>query len=260
MRTARWRFIGLGAVAAAMGVALFVQREALAQLRSERDAARAEAGELAALQATNRRLTAAEIPAAELNALRADHAALARLREEIGSLQQRTRVAAAPLQPQRPKQVPASEWRNAGRATPVTTVETALWAAAGGNVEMLADAIHLEGAAREKAEAILARLPDATRAQYSTPERFVALFTAKDIPIDGNMVMIEQKAQGADDASVTVVLQSEVKTGPDGRQGRTSRGQVLSLHRHPDGWKLMVPESAVEKYGERLKAPAAPEK
>jgi hypothetical protein len=72
---------------AAVGTAGLVQRwqERMA-LRGEIGVKEIEVEALGRLQAENRRLKARQIPVAELEALRADHAALARLKAELESL------------------------------------------------------------------------------------------------------------------------------------------------------------------------------
>ena len=80
----RWlSIIGLVGVFAGVGGGLGLQRQETNVLRLEIALLRDEQRELARLQAENKRLTAAQPSAVELEALRADHAAVARLRGEI---------------------------------------------------------------------------------------------------------------------------------------------------------------------------------
>ena len=58
-------------------------------LRGELDLVRSEVSELARLRVENDRLRAKQIPAPELEALRADHTALPRLRAELAALKKR---------------------------------------------------------------------------------------------------------------------------------------------------------------------------
>lgn len=71
---------------AAAGAVLWSQRLQTLSLRAELVAGRAAAGELAGLRAENQRLREKQITAAQLEALRADHAALPRLRAQVEAL------------------------------------------------------------------------------------------------------------------------------------------------------------------------------
>lgn len=193
---------------------------------------------------------------AELAALRADRVALERLRAEIERLKARVQevrpapvpeAVAAPSPPNRLDLMPASGWKNAGRATPKEAVETALWAAVGGDIDVLADTISLDAGARAKAEAILAGLPAADRTHYASPEKLVALFTAKDVPVGASMRVMTRSHAATDDAKLTLVLQGETAT----------RSIELALRQRDGNWRLVVPESAVEKYGATLKGEPA---
>lgn len=76
----------LAVLALGGGAALFIQRQETTRLEAERDLARFRQDDLAKLQAENQKLQARQVPAAELAALRADHAALLRLRAELEAL------------------------------------------------------------------------------------------------------------------------------------------------------------------------------
>lgn len=70
----------VGSVAGAMWSG---QRREAARLREQTEQARVEVRELERLRAENNRLRAEQVPAAELERLRADHAALPRLRADV---------------------------------------------------------------------------------------------------------------------------------------------------------------------------------
>lgn len=74
----------------ASGAALWSQRLQTMSLSTELDSARAATGELARLRAENQRLREKQIPAAQLEALRADHAALPQLRAQVEALSKPT--------------------------------------------------------------------------------------------------------------------------------------------------------------------------
>ena len=89
MNALRWLAALLLALAVVAGVALWLQRQAASQLRDEIALLREQNRELARLRAESQRLAAALPPAGELERLRADHAAVARLRGEIAGLRAR---------------------------------------------------------------------------------------------------------------------------------------------------------------------------
>ena len=76
------------------GAGLVWQRQEALLLRAERDVGHFEMRELQHLRAENARLRESEIPAAELEVLRSDHAALPRLRAELDALAHQSSVAA----------------------------------------------------------------------------------------------------------------------------------------------------------------------
>lgn len=245
----------LGGLAAVCGALLGWQWRISAGLRDEIAAARTEiaVGPRAGFERAG--AGSAEAQAAELSALRADREALTRLRAEVEALKAGVRevqaesasVPPAAPPPARLELVPASAWQNAGRATPKAALETALWAAVGGDIDVLAATISLEGGARARAEAILADLPAAERARYASPEQLVALFTARDVPVGASMRLLPRAGSREGEAGITLVLQGETAT----------RSLELTLRQRDGAWQLVVPESAVEKYGAMLKeAPA----
>jgi hypothetical protein len=138
--------------------------------------------------------------------------------------------------------VPVSAWRNAGRATPEAALETALWAAATGEVDALAQLLLLEPDARQRAQALLDRLPESARAQYATPERLIALLTAKQIPL-GAMQLVAAMPQGDDTRLLRVRLHS-----PEGWARTTS----VAARGAPGDWRLVVPGPAVDRLAAQL--------
>lgn len=252
--TAGW--LVLGGLVLAGGVALALQQQEAMRLRHELELAREENREATRRRTEGGLVAAGQGTAGELTALRSDREALGRLREEIERLKTRMQAvqpaaardaAAATPRAATLELTPATAWKNMGRATPKTALETALWAAVGGDIEALADTISLDAGARAKAAAILAGLPEPARAYYGSPEKLVALFTAKDVPVGSNMRMVTRAGATADEAKLTLVLQGETAT----------RSIELALRRQDGAWRLVVPEAAVEKYGAMLKGDPA---
>ena len=181
----------------------------------------------------------ARIGPAELAVMRDDIEKLKTRTQALGRMAMRSVEGAMPLDLR-----PASAWKNLGRQTAAAAMETFFWASEGGDVETLAASILLEPDAREKALAILARMPEATRALYDTPEKFIALFMARDGDIRAMQVLDENVA--GQDALVNVRAQKgDGKTKEDG----------YVFRRVGDGWQLVVPGKAVDKYGKKLTEP-----
>jgi hypothetical protein len=221
----------------------FHQRTVNAELRAELAALRrAGTGETPAAAGGARVAVASDAVRAN------ERGELARLRAEVSLLKVRTQElagavkqggAAAPL-----ALVPASGWKNAGRGTPEAAAESFFWASDSGDLEVLAHSILLDAAAREKATAILARLPEATRKTYDTPEKLVALLLARET--DARAMQVLGANLAGDDALVNLRLQKyDGKTKDEGYQFRRSG----------DGWRLVVPGKAVDKLGKKLSEP-----
>jgi Tfp pilus assembly protein PilN len=85
----RWLSIALLALALVAGAGFALQRQSAAALQEEIALLRDEQRQLARLRADNERLRAAETPAVEVERLRADRAALVRLRTEIEEMKTR---------------------------------------------------------------------------------------------------------------------------------------------------------------------------
>ncbi len=174
---------------------------------------------------------------------------LARLRAEVNLLKIRTQELAtavnrngganAPL-----NLVPAAAWKNAGRDSPAAAAESLLWASDSGDLEVLANSVLLDAAARERAAAILARLPESARETYNTPEKLVALLLARDT--DARAMQVLGANLAGDDALVSLRLQKE-----DGK----TKDEGYQFRRTPDGWRLVVPGKAVDKLGKKLSDP-----
>jgi len=179
----------------------------------------------------------------------AAHPELTRLRAEVNELRARTAALAHPLgkEPAGSPTLnlrPASAWRQAGKATPSDAAESLFYAADGGDVETLAKSIFLDHEARERAEAILARLPPESRAAYDSPEKLVALLLARDI--DAKALQILGENQAGNDALVNLRTQKDDgKTKEEGYQFRQTA----------DGWKMVIPAKAVDKFGKKLTDP-----
>ena len=250
---------GVGALAAT-GAALLMQSQANHALRSEMAGLREEVrlATLAAQSAATRSPAGARSSAPTAVAVAAPASEdLAKLREEIAALHKSTTTLTQYVQVAQAAQAlaktsevvatkltPASQFRNAGKATPEATTETALWAAVGGDVEALAGALTFTASSKAKADAWFAGLSEATQQQYGTPEKVIALMVARDAETLSGMQVLGQKELGPDDVGVRIRVASN--------EGKTKDDTFL-MHRTPDGWKLVLPDNAVEKFARQLR-------
>lgn len=141
--------------------------------------------------------------------------------------------------------VPAQQWKNAGKLTPEATMETVMWSALGGEVDVLANAIGFTPSARTKADAWFAGLTPQVREQYGSPEKVIALMIAKDAATLSGMEVLAQRELTSDNVGVRIRVANE--------QGQT-KDQTYLLTRNPDGWRMMMTDSVVEKFARQLSA------
>lgn len=253
--------VGAGLMVALLaGVAVYQQHRANGALRHEmanlREEVRSATRTVQAAE-TQRRSAAAAAPA--LPAAAAGPAAgedLVKLREEIAALRKSTTALTQFVQMAQAAQAlaktaesiptkltPAGDLRNVGKATPEAIAQTTLWAAVAGDVDVLADGLMFNPATKHKADTWFAGLSESTRQQYGSPEKVMALMIARDAASVSGMQILGQKELGPDDVGVRVRVGSN--------EGKTKDDTFL-LHRTTDGWKMMLPDSAVEKFARQL--------
>lgn len=227
------------------------QRQSHRQLRRELAQRQDQAQERRRLDAEQRKLAAAQPTESEVVDSLARLSVAEQLRARLALLHRRegttvpvaqTRSAAADapeIYSLAGNTVAAEEWQNAGRATPEAAFQTALWAAAGGDLDALTDTLSFDAAARDRAAATFERLPAAVQNEVGTPERLMALLTAVAVPL-GNATIIGQSATlNGSDIKVTARL-----TDVDGQP----KVAIFDLRKDDDRWRLQVPADVVRKY------------
>lgn len=232
-----------GAIAAVAVMAVILARQRTARLRLE--LADREQHAAAALEAHRRSLTQVAAATAQADRLRELSAERLRLTAEAAQLETALRESTQPGPASAPPEqvtLNAAEWKNSGCSTPQAAVETALWAAAGGDVDALAGTLLLAGDARAAAERLLNKLSASQRAEYANPERLVALFAARELMNSAATARLLTESDDAD-ASVRVRLRNDA--------GATQIGN-LSLRHTADGWRIVVSTAAVSRYGRLL--------
>ena len=251
-----WLGVALLGTMAAAGVAGLEQAREHERLQRSVEKLRGREREFARLRDEAARLERAQVSAEEERRLRADRAAVERIRAELAALKRRVEERAraatdgAGETAKRGKAmdkefVPASEWRDRGRATPTAAVETLLWAAAGGNVGALAKAIELDPGAREQAERLLAEVPEAEREGCRTPEELVALLSATKVPLGEARITTPKP-----DAPPGVPPMRDVLLRNAAGLVRTVELQVNEAAQ--GDWRIVVPETAVRRYAIEL--------
>jgi len=168
--------------------------------------------------------------------------------------------------------MPATAWRNAGRASPQATTTTLLWAAASGDVASVRDTFQFGDDARAKARAWFDTLPPESRLLYATPEDLVAGVTLAHISpdraqlswlheIDGDRAIVGLLVAGNRAASappLPVLTNKEARNLPPALDDRARYNVVvLNLQRAPDGWRVEVPAAAIDNMARNLRAPSA---
>ena len=109
--------------------------------------------------------------------------------------------------------------------------------AAGGNPRAAATAgTHLTPSARTS-------LPEATRSQYGSPEKVIALMIAKDAAALQGMQVLGQQEVAPNLMAVRVRMQAD--TGG-------TKDETLAFAHAPDGWKMVLPQNVVEKFAAKV--------
>jgi hypothetical protein len=215
----------------------------------------------------------------ELTTLRRERQRLQRLEQEAQEIRSTVRSATPGARPNAESTsahtpetmvlgewAPAGTWKNRGRTTATNTIETMMWAAAGGDVENIRRVLQLDDATRIKLDELFATLSPATRTLYPTPTHLVAAFTAKAIPL-GEAQLVWQQQLGPDDAVACVWSKSALAdpSGPGEKPtepnsppgpGHQTKSVFLTLRRTTEGWHIVVPPRAIDSLAKELQSDA----
>lgn len=236
-----------------VGSAWLWQRLEMTRLHNELFVLRETQDETTRLRTENRRLMADDATDIERAHLLAAHDQVLALRAELAALRARDEAArVVPVESGVAERfavgaiMPSTEWRNMGASTPAAVLETALWAAAGGDVNTFAKCLRLEPDARVAARSLLANLPEAMRSQFGTPEQLMAFLTIKDVPLGSAKV---RDWTGGIIPTDPIAASRVLFTSPDGKINDVQ----LIFMRVGEEWKLNMRQAAVEKYSTALK-------
>lgn len=210
--------------------------------------------ECAVTEGLQRQLETLRRDAAEQNRLQQEHDRLAALQPAAGELDRLRRKIEAERQPapevNRSAAVEAdvpslrrgvwaapSSWKDRGQTTPESTLETTLWAAAGGDLGTLKNVFEFDAAALAKAQAVLDGMPEVSRGAYSAPEDLLTLLSAREIPLT-DAQWFARTDHDENTVTESVVLRDA---------GGGTQQAHLTFHRGEHGWRLMVPAPMVER-------------
>lgn len=256
--------IGVGLVALAAGAAAFYAqhratvtlRREIGLLRTEIQVAKTAARPGMAAPVATPTGDATGSAGADRAVTAGEREEIARLREEVVALRKSTVALTQLAQTAQAAQalaktsssvatklVPVGEWKNAGRATPEASTETVLWAAVGGDVETLAGALTFTDSARAKADAWFAGLSESTRQQYGSPEKVLALMIARDAESVSGMQVIGRQQIASGDVGLRLRFANA--------EGKT-KDETFLMRQSGDGWRIVLPDGAVEKYAGQL--------
>jgi hypothetical protein len=234
------------------------QHRATTELRHQLEREQKSLGDRASLRTGDgASIAASEVPPRGESAINAeDEAAIARLRKEIAELKARAAArsrkdpasvtASAPALSMTKQMLPVEQWKHAGHATPTAALETVLWAASVGDVDVLAGSFSIDPVVRTKVNGLLFRLPETIRKDYDTPERLMALLTAGDVPLGAAQIHDYHALNLGGTALVAVLRDTENR----------HRAANVTLRQEGEAWKLVVPGEAVDKYAAILKGNA----
>lgn len=251
MKTNALRWMLIAGLTAVLSLTLWARAALTARLQHEVELSRAEQHEVAQLRIEHQQLAAVQPSAADMDRLRADHDAMEQMEAEAMTMRARLARTSVtdPVSSRTPPATPpppalsADQWKNAGRSTPAATLETALWAASGGDLDTLAGMLSLDAHSHEKAQALFNALPPSAQNKYGSAERLVALLAMQDVPTE-SLQIIGEMGIARDQVALRVRLQDV-----DGAAKFTS----LRLQRAGNEWQLVVPEKAVDRYAAILK-------
>jgi hypothetical protein len=250
-----WLIVGAVALTGALG--FFSPRRASSLLKAEIIRGRAAGQALTVARGEHDRLLAVQLTAAEIESAAANREAIQAAHAEVEALRKKLEatVRAEAGKPATAverfavgRSVPAAEWSNAGYATPTAALETALWAGAGGDFEVLAKSIMLiDYRTQKEAQALFASLPESMRGKFASPEQVIAFLTVKDVPLGAVQVRRATDLAGwpMGPAQQVQILETQA----DGKQKDAS----LVLVNPGGGWKLVVNQAVVAKYAAQLK-------
>jgi hypothetical protein len=145
-----------------------------------------------------------------------------------------------------PATKPAEYYRNEGNTTPLATLQTFAWACDRGDTETVGRLLHIDAAARPKAEAFMAALPAQARAQWKTVDEMAAALLTRSVmasPFPNSDILATATSETISESRVRLRLPDIPKDGTEYQQTT-------------EGWKYVLTESVVDAYINQARAQA----
>jgi len=173
---------------------------------------------------------------AELEHLRP---ALDKLRQQL-DWQLQMNAALGPPKALAPGMTPIDKLINAGAANPTDAAQSFFWAVAQADPDAMARQIEFTDDARLKAQALFAQLSDAARAQFSSPEKIMAIYlTSKYGRATGyQLTATDVGSQSPDNGGWKVTLQTASGSQHD---------VAFAVHRTTGGWHEVITTGSVDE-------------
>jgi hypothetical protein len=131
-------------------------------------------------------------------------------------------------------------FKERGQSTPTAAFETLVWAAMNGDENVVQKVTVLKPITRAQAEALIARLPQEIRSQWSA-EKLAALWAAGALMEAPALQLTGEHTKDFANSSITFRLLGATKD------------EHVRLKRTPEGWKVVLPDSFVEKVEKKIR-------
>jgi hypothetical protein len=248
----RWVHFGPAAVILLGGLALFLwQRQTTQRLQREVAVRRETARELQRLRGENERRRELLAVSADAGAIGQVEAEIARLRQEMATLEKKRAEARRRAPPTgnplaeraaadrlaEKDAVRVADFKNQGQTTPGGAFQTLIWALARDDVAVLKSLLCLSPAGQEKLQGVWRELPADSQQRFKEPEQILLMLLALDLLDEEAFKIGDEMAQDSGDVLLRVSrfkhrrLQGEKKIPM--RQGAT-------------GWQVVIPDRMME--------------
>ncbi len=135
------------------------------------------------------------------------------------------------------------QFQNVGQATPRAACQTLVWAALKGDDAALGNLLFLSDSTRTRADALIAGLPEDSRARW-TPEKLAVLYFGAVVTDVAAAQITGEDLDGPAHATVALRI-----PGVDAAKSK------LELRATPAGWQVIVPETAIDVVRRKITPP-----